>query len=55
MIKKLYLLANTLKMSIPVMSFDKDGRVEVSDLKEGMPENPIIDQSVRLYEEELSL
>ena len=54
-IKKLYLLANTLKISIPVMSFDKDGRVEVSDLKEGMPENPIIDQSVRLYEEELSL
>lgn len=54
-IKKLYLLANTLKMSIPVMSFDKDGKVEVSDLKDGMPENPIIDQSVKLYEEELSL
>ena len=54
-IKKLYLLANTQKMSIPVISFDKDGKVEVSDLKDGMPENPIIDQSIKLYEEELSL
>lgn len=54
-IKKLYLLANTLEMSIPVMSFDKDGKVDVSDLKDGMPENPIIDQSIKLYEEELSL
>ncbi|MDE6380582.1 MAG: AAA family ATPase [Muribaculaceae bacterium] len=54
-IKKLYLLANTLKMSIPVISFDKEGKNEVSDLKASMPENPIIDQSIKLYEEELSL
>ncbi len=54
-IKKLYLMANTLKMSIPVISFNQNGSIEESDLKEGMPENPIIDQSVKLYEEELAL
>lgn len=54
-IKKLYLLANTLKMSIPVISFNYEGSNDLSDLKDGMPENPIIDQSVKLYEEELSL
>lgn len=54
-IKKLYLLANTLKMSIPVISFYNEGTFDKSDLKEGMPENPIIDQSVKLYEEELTL
>lgn len=54
-IKKLYLLANTLKMSIPVISFDQEGEIDLSDLKGGMPENPIINQSVILYEEELSL
>lgn len=54
-IKKLYLLAKTLKMSIPVISFDYDGVNDVCDLKNGMPENPIINQSIKLYEEELSL
>lgn len=54
-IKKLYMLAHTLNMSIPVISFDFSGNVSVSDLKEGMPENPIIAQSIKLYEEELAL
>ena len=54
-IKKLYMLAHTMDMSIPVISFDFDGGAAVSDLKDGMPENPIIAQSVKLYEEELAL
>ncbi len=54
-IKKLYLLANTLKLPIPVISFGFDGTIEKSDLTDGMPENPIIDQSIKLYEEELTL
>lgn len=54
-IKKLYMLAHTMNMSIPVISFDFDGGAAVSDLKDGMPENPIIAQSVKLYEEELAL
>ena len=54
-IKKLYLMAHVLKMSIPVISFDFDGDIQQADLLQGMPENPIIDQSIRLYEEELGL
>lgn len=54
-IKKLYLLAQSQNMSIPVISFDFEGGNQVSDLKNGMPDNPIIDQSIKLYEEELEL
>ncbi|MDE7388587.1 MAG: AAA family ATPase [Muribaculaceae bacterium] len=54
-IKKLYLMAHTLNMSIPVVSFDFEGENQVSDLRCGMPDNPIIGQSVKLYEEELAL
>ncbi|MDE5790959.1 MAG: AAA family ATPase [Muribaculaceae bacterium] len=54
-IKKLYMLAHIMKMSIPVISFEFDGDVSISDLKEDMPENPIIAQSIKLYEEELWL
>lgn len=52
-IKKLLVAASQEKMSIPVISFDGD--IMVSDLRDGMPENPIIDESVRLYEQELML
>lgn len=54
-IKKLYMLAHTMRMSIPVISFGFEGGASISDLKEGMPENPIIAQSIKLYEEELAL
>lgn len=52
-IKKLLVAASQEKMSIPVISFGGD--IMVSDLRDGMPENPIIDESVRLYEQELML
>ena len=56
-IKKLYLLAHQKRMSVPVVSFDcgNDGMASIFDLREGMPENPIIDESIRLYEEEIGL
>lgn len=54
-IKKLYTMAHEMKMSIPVISFDQDGGNIVGDLREEMPENPIIAQSIKLYEEELAL
>jgi AAA15 family ATPase/GTPase len=54
-IKKLYLMAKQEKMSIPVISFNEDGTNEIADLKDGMPENKIIAESVKLYEEELGL
>jgi AAA domain, putative AbiEii toxin, Type IV TA system len=53
-VKKLYLIAQEKGMSIPV-AMAEDGRWEMADLKEGMPSNPIIDESIRLYKEEVEL
>ena len=54
-IKKLYLIAHQKKMSIPVVSFSQDGGVVNADLRDEMPENPIIEESVKLYTEEIEL
>ena len=54
-IKKLSLIALTKQMSIPLVSFDKDSCGMSSDLKNGMPENDIINESIQLYREEVGL
>lgn len=54
-IKKLCLMAQKEKISIPVISFNQDGTNNISNLEDGMPENAIIDESVNLYEQELCL
>ncbi len=54
-IKKLYLMAKINRMSIPVISFDSAGENRVDDLLDGMPDNQIVGESIKLYEEELSL
>ena len=53
-IKKLYLLAQEQNISIPVIA-QEDGQWIKSNLKEGMPENTIINESIRLYTEEVEL
>ena len=53
-IKNLYILAHEEKMPIPVISF-ADGKARVDDLGSGMPDNPIIDESINLYEKEIQL
>lgn len=53
-IKKLFLIAQEQKMSTPVLSYQDNAWVQ-SDLKEGLPDNPIIDESIRLYEQEVDL
>ena len=53
-IKGLYNLAHKNKMSVPTISFSEDN-VSISDLKEEMPNNPIIDESINLYKEEIAL
>ena len=53
-VKKLFLLAQEKDVSIPVISSDGTDW-HSSDLKDGMPENPIISESIRLYEEEVDL
>jgi AAA15 family ATPase/GTPase len=53
-IKKLFLIAQEQQMSIPVLSYQNNEWVQ-SDLKDDLPDNPIVDESIRLYEEQLDL
>lgn len=53
-IKKLFLIAQEKQLSIPVLS-SLENQWSTSDLLEGMPANPIIDESIRLYKEEVEL
>jgi hypothetical protein len=51
-IKKLCLVAMENNESIKCVSMDDNG-IRVDDLVDGMPANSIIDESIRLYEEEV--
>lgn len=53
-VKKLFLIAQEQKISISVISAH-DSQWTQADLKDGMPENSIIDESIRLYKEEVEL
>lgn len=53
-IKKLLLIAQKQDISIPVLSAI-DQNWQYDDLQRGMPDNPIIDESIRLYREEVDL
>ena len=53
-VKKLCLIAKEQGISIPVCSF-VDGRWRTDDLRAGMPDNPIVDESIRLYEQEVDM
>jgi len=53
-VKKLFLIAQEREWSIPVISADDGGWIR-DDLKNGMPDNPIINESIRLYKEEVEL
>lgn len=53
-VKALYLAAQAQQISIPVLSSIQGDWVD-DDLLSGMPDNPIIDESIRLYEQEVEL
>lgn len=53
-VKKLFLMAQEKNWSIPVISAS-GGEWICDDLKNGMPDNPIIAESIRLYKEEVEL
>ncbi|MEO5349137.1 MAG: ATP-binding protein [Magnetococcus sp. YQC-3] len=53
-VKKLFLIAQNRGWSIPVLSATDSGWV-YEDLQNGMPENPIIAESLRLYQQEVEL
>lgn len=52
-IKKLYLIALKRRGSVKCISLHKNSPPVISELSQGMPQNSIIDASVRLYEEEM--
>lgn len=54
-VKKLFLIAQEKGFSIPVISASDDRSWEYADLKDGMPDNPIINESIELYKEEVEL
>jgi len=53
-VKKLYLLSQEKGLPIPVISACDD-HWQTADLKEGMPDNPIVNESIRLYKEEVEM
>lgn len=54
-IKKLFLIAQKKDdLSISILSADEE-TWNTANLKEGLPDNPIIDESIRLYKEEVRL
>lgn len=54
-IKKLFLIAQKKeRLSIPIISV-KDDLWDIANLREGLPDNPIIDESIQLYKEEVEL
>lgn len=53
-VKKLFLIAQEKGISIPVIAED-NGQWHSADLKDRMPDNAIIAESIRLYEEEVNL
>ncbi len=53
-IKKLYLIAKAKKLNIPIASFEDDKWI-YNNLINGMPDNSIINESIKLYEEEVDL
>jgi ABC-type transport system involved in cytochrome c biogenesis ATPase subunit len=53
-LKKLLLISRTKGISIPILS-SSGGVWTTGDLADGMPDNPIVDESVRLYEEQVEL
>lgn len=54
-VKKMYLLALKSRKFTPCISFRKNASAQISNLAEDFPENPIIDEAIRLYEEELAV
>lgn len=54
-VKKLFLIAQrNQKISVSIISIDVE-KSTVTNLKQGLPDNPIIDESIRLYKEQVEL
>jgi len=54
-VKKLYLIALSKNIPIPVFLADQDGGWHQEDLLQGIPDNEIINESIRLFDQELEV
>ncbi|HSI83897.1 MAG: AAA family ATPase [Candidatus Methylacidiphilales bacterium] len=57
-VKKLFLIAQQKGMNIPVLAYEENedkNHWRYADLREGFPDNPIVEESIRLYEQEVAL
>lgn len=54
-VKKLYNLTLKKNICIPVLMHESEGIWSQSDLKDGLPKNPIIEESIRLFDEEMEI
>ncbi|HFC12718.1 MAG TPA: ATP-binding protein [Anaerolineae bacterium] len=55
-LKALYVIAKRDQVDIQVLSLTEDGKADTAvSLKNGMPDNPIIDESIAIYEREIDL
>lgn len=54
-VKKLHLVSKSEAVSIPLLSLVPGAAASYFDLADGLPENPIIAESVKLYEEEVEI
>lgn len=54
-IKKMCILSKTYNMPIPVLSLSADAIPIYENMLDGMPDNSIIDEAVRLYQEEVDI
>ncbi len=54
-VKKLYLIALSQKKHLPVLMADQQGNWHQEDLLNGIPDNEIINESIRLFDQELEV
>ena len=54
-LKALYVISKREKINIQVLSLDDKSVPVAANLLEGMPDNPIIDESISIYEKELDV
>ena len=54
-VEKLYLIAQKQQMSIPAALGNKENEWVYTDLRQGMPDNSIINESIDLYKQEVEL
>ena len=54
-VKKLYLMAQKQHMSIPVALGNQENQWTYTDLRQGMPDNSIINESIDMYKQEVEL